>query len=388
MSQTFSLADYSVSPTHGFLPETDPLDALPAGLETWDEAAALLPKLFASDRLRLTIEALPPFDVSKLRSEAERERAMVVLSYLGHSYVWGVRQVPANVPAVLAKPWYEVGKLLGRPPILSYASYALWNWRRFDRTRPPLLGNISLLQNFLGGIDEEWFVLVHVDIEYLAASALRALYPAQQAAMAGDSEGLRSQLVSIADALDLMFGTLARMPEHCDPYVYYNRVRPYIHGWKDNPALPNGLVYEGVAEYQGVPQKLRGETGAQSSIIPCIDAVLGIAHKEGPLKRHLNEMREYMPPRHRAFMERIETGESVRDYVKSQAAAQPKLRDAYNSCVTWVEKFRGKHLEYASSYIDQQKPTSAANPTKVGTGGTPFMQYLSDHRVTTSEYLI
>ena len=35
------------------------------------------------------------------------------------------------------------------------------------------------------------------------------------------------------------------MPEKCDPYIYYHRVRPYIFGWKNNPDLPEGLIYDG-----------------------------------------------------------------------------------------------------------------------------------------------
>ena len=27
------------------------------------------------------------------------------------------------------------------------------------------------------------------------------------------------------------------MPEKCDPYIYYHRVRPFIFGTKDNPDL-------------------------------------------------------------------------------------------------------------------------------------------------------
>ena len=40
---------------------------------------------------------------------------------------------------------------------------------------PIELGNIALLQNFLGGMDEEWFILVHVDIEARAGSALAGM---------------------------------------------------------------------------------------------------------------------------------------------------------------------------------------------------------------------
>ena len=65
-----------------------------------------------------------------------------------------------------------------------------------------------------------------------------------------------------------------RMPEKCDPFIYYNRVRPYIFGWKNNPATPQGVIYEEVDEYNGKPQLFRGETGAQSSIVPALDALL------------------------------------------------------------------------------------------------------------------
>ncbi len=37
------------------------------------------------------------------------------------------------------------------------------------------LGNICCLNNFLGGIDEEWFRLVHVAVEAKAAPAVAAM---------------------------------------------------------------------------------------------------------------------------------------------------------------------------------------------------------------------
>ena len=59
------------------------------------------------------------------------------------------------------------------------------------------------------------------------------------------------------------------MPEKCDPYIYYHRVRPFIFGTKDNPDLRNGLIYEN--QFNNKPQFFRGETGAQSSIMPFLD---------------------------------------------------------------------------------------------------------------------
>ncbi|HLK59983.1 MAG TPA: hypothetical protein VKU00_25710, partial [Chthonomonadaceae bacterium] len=248
--------------------------------------------------------------------------------------------------------------------------------------------NIVLIQNFLGGIDEEWFILIHVDIEAQAAPALHAILAAQQAVCAQDRDGLQSALHAIEAALTGMLATLARMPEHCDPYIYFHRVRPYIHGWKNNPALPNGLVYTGVEGYGEQPQIFRGETGAQSSIIPALDAVLGVEHKDDPLKAYLLEMRDYMPPRHRAFLAHIEEGPSVREAVLAQQAACPALSTVYNACVSLVEQFRSLHLQYAAQYIFKQAQTDNANPSQVGTGGTPFMAYLKKHRDETTEHAL
>jgi indoleamine 2,3-dioxygenase len=178
------------------------------------------------------------------------------------------------------------------------------------------------------------------------------------------------------------------MPENCDPYIYYTRVRPYIHGWKDNPGLPGGLVYEGVAQYGGLPQKFRGETGAQSSIIPSLDAAFGVAHKDDPLRPYLMEMREYMPPKHRAFIEAVERGPSIRGYVVENREHFPVLRTAYNNCIHLLERFRSRHLDYAAGYIQKQSQKRASNPTEVGTGGTPFLAYLKKHRDETSTHLV
>ena len=132
------------------------------------------------------------------------------------------------------------------------------------------------------------------------------------------------------------------------------------------------------------PQKFRGETGAQSSIIPSLDAALGVTHKSDPLRVYLQEMRDYMPPKHRAFIDALAAGPSIRKYVMDQASA----RDVYNECLAWVEKFRSKHLEYAASYIHRQSQKSRSNPTEVGTGGTPFMPYLKKHVVETGKHQI
>lgn len=373
---------------YGFLPLKDPLTALPAPFSAWEHAAQSLPKMLLSDRLRILLEALPPFPVELLTSQREFERAMLILSFIGHAYVWGNEKPTNKLPTRLALPWYQISQHLGRPPVLSYASYALHNWRRLQADRPVELGNIALLQNFWGGIDEEWFILIHIDIEARATAAVANLLPAQAAVSKNQPQTLLQSLLNIQHSLEGMYQSLARMPEHCDPHIYYQRVRPFIHGWANNPSLPDGLQYEGVEAYQNKAQKFRGETGAQSSIIPALDTLLGIEHADDPLKEYLLEMRLYMPQEHRSFLKKLSEGPALRDFVIREGKNASMLVDAYNNCVTLVEDFRTLHLQYAASYIHQQSQTVGANPTDIGTGGTPFMRYLDKHKKETGKFLI
>ena len=367
-----------------FLPQQDPLETLPAPFSSWEETAKNLPKLLVATQFQKKLEGLPPFPTDNLRTEPEYERAMQILSYFGHAYVWGQKNTPEAIPAILAKPWYEVSRHLGRPPVLSYASYALANWKRIDRSGPIDLGNIALIQNFLGGLDEEWFILVHVAIESKAKPALAGCVEAVEAAQHNRPESLIQSLQKIKDSLEAICQTLDRMTERCDPYIYYHRVRPYIHGWKNHPQLPKGIVYQGVREYEERPQQFRGETGAQSSIVPSLDGLLGIKHAPGELYQYLQEMRDYMPPKHRDFISYIEKESQVRPFVQ----ANPQCRESYNACVSLVNRFRRTHLSFAASYIQKQHQDSANNPNAVGTGGTPFMDYLKKHQDETESFLL
>src|SRR5688500_6700695 len=125
--------------------------------------------------------------------------------------------------------------------------------------------------------------------------------------------------------------------------------------------LPQGVRYEGEAGLAG-PQRLRGETGAQSTIVPVLDALLGVAHAPDPLREYLGEMRGYMPPRTRAFLEHVEQSGSVRRVARDLRAGRPELAEAYDACLRWLEAFRSLHLEYAAQYIHAQAG-GGANPS-------------------------
>ncbi|HLL47434.1 MAG TPA: hypothetical protein VK399_12040 [Longimicrobiaceae bacterium] len=388
LSASETLAAFDVHPIRGFLPVSDPPRRLPPAFDAWEDFARELDKHLIAGTARRSIRELPELDPSTLEEPGDIARAMLLLSYFGHAYIWGERTAVDRLPANLAIPWHATAVRLGRPPVLSYASHALNNWRRLNPAGPVALGNIARLENFLGGADEDWFVLVHVDIEGRAGPAMEAIVEAQNAVIRDCAAAVEIHLGTIAGVLHQMLATLSRMPEQCDPYIYYNRVRPFIFGWKDNPALPEGVWYDGVSEYT-TGQYFRGETGAQSSIVPAIHGALGISYASDPLREHVIGMRDYMPPKHRAFIAHVEQGPSIRQFVQQQHKnGNTALSSLYNECVTGVYKFQEKHLEYAGRYIHAQAQRATGNPVDVGTGGTPFMVYLKKHADDLNGYLL
>ncbi|GAA4408224.1 hypothetical protein GCM10023187_29790 [Nibrella viscosa] len=365
------LADFQISPRTGFLPEL-PVEKPARTNQAWYHLADDLPKLLPTGTVRQRIEALPAF----VPDNTPPEPAMRMLSYLGHAYLWGDKTyVPDRLPRNLSDAWVQVARQVGRPPILSYPSYCLYNYRLIDPAQPPYLENVQISQNFLGGVDEDWFILIHVDIEARAAQAIRAVPGLLEAAAQHNGQAVRQGLGEVLESLRRMNATLNRMPEYCDPYIYYTRVRPYIFGTKNNPALPQGLIYDG--HYDNQPQLFRGETGAQSAIVPTLDALLGVTHRNDPLKEYLLEMRSYMVPAHRQFVEYVEQNAQIR--AVAAAGNNDALKSLYNECVEELFRFRARHLEYAASYIHKQAQ-QANNSNVVGTGGTPFMEYLAKHR--------
>jgi indoleamine 2,3-dioxygenase len=358
------LAHYGLSADRGYLAQTE-IDevALPEDFAEVEEAAATLSELLTTGRVRKWLAALPIPDIDGFlatASEAEIGVAMVRYSFLAQAYVW-----------------VKLSDHIGFPPVMNYAGYVLDNWYRVDKSGGVTLDNIAMDQNFYGGVDENWFVLVHVAIEAVAGRALDLAVQLVRASDAGDAGAVEAMLVQMNTVWDDANAIFDRMVEKCDPYIYYNRVRPYIHGWKNNPAMPEGLIYEGVEKFAGKPQPFRGQTGSQSSIVPAMDALFQVVHTNDELREFLTELHQYRPRKHREFIEDLQASSRLREFSINQSQS---LKNAFNACVEQVARFRSRHLEYAASYINKQASSGAGNDPDVGTGGTPFMKYLKKHR--------
>ena len=384
-----SLKTYGMTPERGFLCPYDAPSVMLAGeLSRARELALRLPEILPTGMVRKVLDKLPVICASAIAEldEAQARMAMVHYSFLVQAYVWGAEPPATSLPPALAIPIVALADRLGQQPLLQYSGYVLDNWGLLDRTKGISLDNIYMIQKFAAGTDEAWFVLVHVAIEAKAGGALARFAPLIDAAANHDeitAESLLADIVAIWGEINAIFD---RMPEQCDPYIYFRRVRPYIHGWKDNPALGGGVVYQGVERFGSAPQAFRGQTGSQSSIGPSMDALLGVGHAADPLRAYLDELHIYRPPGQRRFIDEVRAMSGVRSFVKR--VGRKNLTQSYNEAVQAVADFRSRHLEYAASYINKQSGNSAGNNTEIGTGGTPFMQYLKKHRDETKANLL
>ena len=343
---------------HGFLPACDPTRSFApdSELTRLDDLGRDLPSLLEDPSCRRYLEStrIPEWPEREPREETLPELRLYYLrvGFLASAYVNQVSQPKIDIlPRNLAVPLCRACTLLGRPPILSYDGYALYNWKRFDPAGPIALGNIDTLQNFVHLYDEHWFILVHVEIEAIAARILTAIDRAADGLRDRDAETVNGALADIASAVRGQIAVLRRIPEKMDPALYHRTFRPYIRFFEN-------IVYEGVAR---APMNFRGETGAQSSIMPTLVAFMKIPHRRSALTDHLADMRTFMPPAHRQVIAEVEAMPSPR----ALAGADP-----YNDVLEAMATFREIHFEWAQEYINKW----VDDPR--GTGGTPYMVWL------------
>ena len=348
--------------TRGFLPEPDPLTAFPPSSEfaALDEIGRDLPSLLHDRGFRKYAHTLniPLWPTSRARPEDLPALRLyyVRVGFLASAYINQVGEPSATrLPANLAISLCRACQLLRRPPILSYDGYALYNWKRFRKDGPIALGNIDTIQNFVHLYDEHWFILVHVEIEAIAARILDAIARVEMALADGAGDSIDPFLWEIAGAIRDQVDVLRRIPEHMDSTIYYRTFRPYIRFFEN-------VSYDGIEPGSGtLAMNFRGETGAQSSIMPTLVAFIKIPHKPSMLTDYLADMRNYMPFEHRMLIERVEAMPAIRGV----AGKEP-----FNAILEAIAEFRSVHYGWAQEYINRW----TADPR--GTGGTPYMQWL------------
>ncbi|CAF3332274.1 unnamed protein product [Rotaria socialis] len=353
------LASYSVDINRGFLPSVDPLPHLPLSSKfaCWELLMMDLTRYLHAKNIRSAILSrlkIVHIEQNDLLDESELHRALLVLAVLSHAFVWGEKPISTYIPSCLAIPWVEITKRANRPPVLTHSLIALSNWKRFDVEKPIELGNIAMLNCFLSGIDEANFYLVIIELEFHGAKALKHMLRAQYFASKEKVNELVNELKAIHSIQKTIFATLVKTFDEVDPYIFYNRVRHFVAGWKGNPSLPDGLLYEGVSETR---QFLHGASAAQSSLIAAFDVFFDVKHDSEHTREFISEMRFYMPPKHRQFLEILGIDKyNINHFVKKltsseQVQQESELLHAYNACIDQLVTFRNRHIQIVTLYI-------------------------------------
>ncbi|XP_043537410.1 indoleamine 2,3-dioxygenase 1 isoform X2 [Chiloscyllium plagiosum] len=303
------------------------------------------------------------------------------------------------LPKSLAVPYCEVSKILGLPPILVHADCVLTNWKKKDANGTMELRNLDIIFKLPGGDSIKGFFLVTLKVELAAVQGIKAISIATEAILRHDDDSIKNALHDMAESIRKMNQSLKKMDEYVDPETFYGIIRLFLSGWKDNPAFPEGLLYEGVWDK---PQFFSGGSAAQSSTLQSFDEFLRIRHEEKNAE-FLYRMRDYMPPSHKAFLQAIASGPSVREHIMLNR--NPALRELYNDCIAALVDLRNYHITVVTRYItitaakakaEKAKQNSSAlllqkAPAALaerGTGGSGIMCLLKSVRDATKKVMI
>ncbi|ESA43124.1 indoleamine 2,3-dioxygenase beta type [Neurospora crassa] len=274
------LTKYDVT-TNGFLPEGPPLEVLPGEYYTpWEDLIRRLSESLDAGTFRAEVDRLPVLQTDRLMREEEWRRAYVVLCFFAHGYIWGGRRPSEILPAPISVPLLSVSKHLDLPPIATYASLNLWNFRCVpppSSSLPPSppatpasssspspslttcktaaaktpkvfdptdLSRLQTLHTFTGTPSESCFYLVSVAMEaqgaYIIPIMLRALQAIGLRAEAW-KESTTKALRELVRCVQAVGELLERMYEGCESMVFYHRIRPYLAGSKGMNSTSMGL---------------------------------------------------------------------------------------------------------------------------------------------------
>ncbi|KAK4542099.1 hypothetical protein LTR36_007130 [Oleoguttula mirabilis] len=332
-----SLDPFTVTTSTGFMPLHTPVVDLPAAFNALTTLAENMPivkldgtpGLLAQYQLGPTVDggALPDLshEIDKLvAADGEPDLAAITAAFRDYAFLasayllepcWerqnkgleGYGLGRAVLPKCLAGPLVKTAKMLDIPPFMSYAAaYSLYNYRFAD----PAIGhdaysNLRLIRAFECGLDpassEAGFVLTHVDMVKHSAGLVKGAAQLLNAVAAPDSPAQ-----PILDAFDLLLETMTvveasmeSMWQHSKPKDYLS-YRTFIFGITNQSMFPAGVVYEG--QHDDTPLFFRGESGANDSMIPLLDALLQIPMPANPLTEILKDFRSYRPKPHREFL--------------------------------------------------------------------------------------
>jgi indoleamine 2,3-dioxygenase len=257
-------------------------------------------------------------------SLGEKKYIYSVCSILAHKYVWMFNEIEESVeiPYSISKPWYDSSEVLGLKCVLTHASVDLYNWRLKNPTLSFSLDNIESINLMKGNLpnyslddikdSESWFYLIMVAIEGICGPMIENMEEIYT--LLGEDESLKKKddilinLIQIRDYLRTQSNIITQIYKKCVPDILYNQTRKYLWG---SSKTSNGWNLQGI---DAPPIKLEGGSASQSSLISLEDIFFSIKHNINT-GEFLMRMRDYMPSKHRDYLEYCETRPKLRDYI-------------------------------------------------------------------------
>lgn len=383
------------SPPHlprGFLPSDDPLLRLPEAsfdFNIWlNLTVESLPKLIRDKRLRCVIDSMnaklgvtPFIHISRL-DPRQVNAAYLVLTMLTQAYLWEDRSQPANViPRILSENLNVMRRFYFHPriPVLTYADYVLQNWRRIDPTGPITPENVEPLFMFTGSPEEAWFIKIHVAVEAAFVGAIEAAYQIhllvndQPAEMEDVEAAIAHQFSLMEKSIAEATAVLSRMREHCSYAFFLNELRPFLEGTDK----AGGIIFDLPGDHDA-PESVsyRGSSGAQSSSLPALDAILNIEHPDDAMTKFLQAFLDYMPAQHQAFIRAMQNN-AISDSAERREAIKQ----------LWL--FRKTHKEISTQYISKPAAEKGLRPEEItGTGSTNVSLFLGKRERRTLDAVV
>ena len=375
---------------YGFLPESCDT-VLPDNFKFFEYCISMISETKSfGDQFREIVNELPEYDSVmhqvNMLSYAQQANLFSILTIIINRYVWcqGIEDAKNynRIPAILSVPLYQLSELLGVVPTLSHGSIDLWNWKLINPLNPFDLDNIDILHTMTGTESEEWFYKIMICIEGKAGDVVRIAHQIKQ------YYSVPEKLVSILKIINLRLQEsvqiINRMYEHCNPDVFFDKIRIYLSG-SLNDNLPQGIIFD--LQPLGLSTKtylLHGGSAAQSSLIQMYDILFGIQHS-GHGKEFLDKMRQYMPGSHREYAEELAKKISIKRFIElsfdnnMQSNIEQinySLKYIYEQCVKNITNLREAHIRIVHKYVilmieDRNKADLLTNAhgTK-GSGGT------------------
>eukprot|EP01012_Entosiphon_sulcatum_P049975 TRINITY_DN68712_c0_g1_i1.p1 TRINITY_DN68712_c0_g1~~TRINITY_DN68712_c0_g1_i1.p1 ORF type:complete len:486 (+),score=69.17 TRINITY_DN68712_c0_g1_i1:436-1893(+) len=400
-------AFFSVGHKNGFLPVELPLAVLPEKYSAVEELLSEMPVekkdgspgLLASGAFRSTIVSRLPDLASAVAEETDsrllhalyRDYCILASAYCLEPCDLRFRETQKTgngeygkaepvLPAVIAKPLVIVADKIGSIPWLDYTlGYGPGNFKLKDNTKGITLDNLDPIRLMRGGKDERGFIIVHIAMEAHTGKMVECGDRVFQAMEAGSHENCQTALRDLCEVATAINTVRENMWNESHKEAYLG-LRTWIFGMKGSGLFPDDML-----EYEGVePSKrsYRGETGAQSTIIPYLDTVLGINqhYPTNDLTKYLMELRDYRPRNHREYLKSTEKRASA-SKVTEFYSANPETAACWLRCVDQVRIFRQGHWNFTKQYIIQN------TRYPVATGGTPITTWLPNQLGATMQVM-